>query len=148
MRAVQIKNHGAPEALELVEIPNPKVNSTEVLVRNDFAGVNYIDVYQRSGMYPMSLPFTLGLEGAGEIVALGDSVTDLKIGDRVAWGWAKNSYAEYVSIPKDSAVLIPAGISTQVAAAAMMQCITAHYLANSVYQAKSGDTALAHAASG
>jgi NADPH2:quinone reductase len=148
MRAVQIRNTGGPEALIPAEIPTPKINSTEVLVRNDFAGVNYIDVYQRSGMYPMSPPATLGLEGAGEIVALGDLVTDLKIGDRVAWGWAKNSYAEYVALSQDSAVLIPAGISTQVAAAAMMQCTTAHYLVTSVYQAKSGDTALVHAASG
>ncbi|SCX15201.1 quinone oxidoreductase [Candidatus Aquiluna sp. UB-MaderosW2red] len=148
MRAVQIESHDGPEALILVEVPTPIINSTEVLVRNDFAGVNYIDVYQRSGMYPMSLPATLGLEGAGEIVALGDSVTDLKIGDRVAWGWAKNSYAEYVAISQDSAVIIPAGISTQVAGASMMQCTTAHYLATSVFQAKSGDTALVHAASG
>jgi NADPH2:quinone reductase len=148
MRAVQIRNAGGPDALIALEIPTPKINSTEVLVRNDFAGVNYIDVYQRSGMYPMTLPATLGLEGAGEIVALGDSVTGLKMGDRVSWGWAKNSYAEYVSISQDSAVLIPAGISTQIAAAAMMQCTTAHYLVTSVYQAKSGDTALVHAASG
>jgi NADPH2:quinone reductase len=148
MRAVQIRNAGGPEALMALEIPTPKINGTEVLVRNDFAGVNYIDVYQRSGMYPMTLPVTLGLEGAGEIVALGDSVTGLKMGDRVSWGWAKNSYAEYVSISQDSAVLIPAGISTQIAAAAMMQCTTAHYLVTSVYKAKSGDTALVHAASG
>jgi NADPH2:quinone reductase len=148
MRAVQISNHGGPEVLESIETETPTPQGSEILVRTEFAGINYIDIYQRGGMYPMSLPVTLGLEGGGQVVEVGDLVKSFKVGDRISWGWAPGSYAEFVLVSEEKAVRIPDGISTAVAAASMMQCITAHYLVTSVYKAQPGDTALVHAAAG
>lgn len=148
MRAVEIKRSGGAEVLDLVELAPPVCSPSQVLVRNSWAGVNYIDVYQRSGAYKMDFPQTLGLEGAGEVVEVGSAVTLVAKGDRVAWGWAQGSYAELVAVEESKAVPIPDGTATSTAAASMMQCITAHYLATSVYEAKSGDTALVHAAAG
>jgi NADPH2:quinone reductase len=148
MRAVQISSSGGPEVLSLTEVEKPEPAPTQLLVRNLWAGINYIDIYQRSGRYPLEYPVTLGLEGSGEVVAVGSDVTTFKVGDLVCWGWAQGSYAEYTLVNQDKAVQVPSGVSMDIAAAAMMQGLTAHYLITSVYQATSGDYALVHAAAG
>jgi NADPH:quinone reductase len=148
MRAVQISSAGGPEVLSLTEVEKPEPAPTQLLVRNVWAGINYIDIYQRSGRYPLEYPVTLGLEGSGEVVAVGSDVTTFKVGDLVCWGWAQGSYAEYTLVNQDKAVQVPSGVSMDIAAAAMMQGLTAHYLITSVYQATSGDYALVHAAAG
>jgi NADPH2:quinone reductase len=119
-----------------------------VRVRVRAAGVNFIDVYFRTGLYPRPLPFVSGLEGAGVVESLGSGVTTLAVGDRVAWASAPGSYAEAVVAPADRLVRVPAGIADDVAAAAMLQGMTAHYLATSTYPLKKGDTCLVHAAAG
>jgi NADPH2:quinone reductase len=148
MRAVQISSAGGPEVLSLTEVQKPEPAPNQLLVRNLWAGINYIDIYQRSGRYPLEYPVTLGLEGSGEVVAVGSDVTTFKVGDLVCWGWAQGSYAEYTLVNQDKAVQVPSGVSMDIAAAAMMQGLTAHYLITSVYQATSGDYALVHAAAG
>lgn len=148
MRAVQISTAGGPEVLTLNTVPRPEPGPKQVLVKNHWSGINYIDIYQRSGRYPLEYPVTLGLEGSGEVVALGSDVSTFKVGDRVCWGWAQGSYAEYTLVNEDKAYEVPGGVSMDIAAAAMMQGLTAHYLVTSVYQATSGDFALVHAAAG
>ena len=148
MRAVQISGAGGPEVLSLTEVEKPEPAPNQLLVRNLWAGINYIDIYQRSGRYPLEYPVTLGLEGSGEVVAVGSDVTTFKVGDLVCWGWAQGSYAEYTLVNQDKAVQVPSGVSMDIAAAAMMQGLTAHYLITSVYQATAGDFALVHAAAG
>jgi NADPH2:quinone reductase len=148
MRAVQISSAGGPEVLALTEVQKPDPGPKQLLVKNSWAGINYIDIYQRSGRYPLEYPVTLGLEGSGEVVAVGSDVTTFKVGDLVCWGWAQGSYAEYTVVNEDKAVQVPSGVSMEVAAASMMQGLTAHYLITSVYQATSGDYALVHAAAG
>ena len=118
------------------------------MVRVHVAGVNYIDTHQRTGRYPLDLPVTLGLEGVGEVVSLGEGVDHLALGDVVAWAWAQGSYAEFALVSQDKAVIVPEGIAMDDAVSAMMQGITAHYLTTSVYDAQPGDTALVHAAAG
>jgi len=148
MRAIQLTNPGSPDILTDTTAAMPVPLDSQILVRNLWAGVNYIDTYQRSGRYPLDLPVTLGLEGAGVITEVGSEVLGFERGNRVAWAWAQGSYAEYVAVPADKATLIPEGIPDDVACAAMMQGITAQYLVTSVYPAKEGDTALVHAAAG
>jgi NADPH2:quinone reductase len=134
--------------LSVDTIDEPTPGAGEILVANEFAGVNFIDTYQRSGRYPLPLPATIGMEGAGTVIGLGEGVTGFSVGDRVAWAWAQGSYADQVVVSADKAALIPDAIPTDVAAAAMLQGMTSHYLITSVYEAKKGDTALVHAAAG
>jgi len=134
--------------MELVELPVPTPKASEAVVRVAASGVNFIDVYQREGRYKVPLPFVLGQEGAGTITAVGTEVKSVKPGDRVAWTSVLGSYAEYVAVPADRLVPIPAGVTDQQAAAAMLQGMTAHYLVYDTYPLKRGETALVHAAAG
>ncbi len=134
--------------LAVSEIPTPEPGPGQLLVKTAWAGINYIDIYQRSGKYPMDYPATLGLEGSGEAVAVGSKDSNFKIGDRVCWSWGQGSYAEFTLVNEDKAFKVPDGVSMDIAAAAMLQGLTAHYLVTSVYKAKAGDFALVHAAAG
>ncbi len=148
MKAIFVSKTGGPEVLELRDHDPGAPAAGQVRVKVGAVGVNYIDVYFRTGLYPRPLPFVAGLEGAGTVDALGPGVTALAVGDRVAWSSVPNSYAEAVVAPVDRLVKVPAGIGDDVAAAAMLQGMTAHYLCRSTYVAKRGDTALVHAAAG
>lgn len=148
MRAVQVSERGGPEVLKVVELPDPSPAAGQIAVRVEAAGVNFVDVYQRTGLYQMPLPFVLGSEGAGTVVAVGDGVSRFKPGDRVAWPQYLGSYAERVVLPADRAVHVPDGVATDVAAAVMLQGLTAQYLATSTYPLEPGDTCLVHAAAG
>jgi len=148
MKAIQIKNPGGPEALELVDIPTPTPKSNEALVKLGAVGINFIDVYQREGRYKVPMPFIAGQEGAGMVTAVGADVKSVKVGDRVAWSSIQGSYAEFSTVPADKLVKIPQGVSDQQAAATMLQGMTAQYLCYSTYPVKSGNTVLVHAAAG
>jgi len=148
VRAIRIHTPGDSDALSVDTVDELAPGAGEILVTNEFAGVNFIDIYQRSGRYPLPLPATLGMEGAGTVAALGDGVTAFSVGDRVAWAWGQGSYADQVIVQADKAALVPDSITTDIAAAAMLQGMTAHYLITSVYEAKHGDIALVHAAAG
>jgi NADPH:quinone reductase len=148
MQAIRVHALGGPEVLELEEIDTPRPGPGEVLVRVEAAGVNYIDIYYRTGVYQEPLPSTLGREGAGVVEALGAGVTDFAPGDRVAWAMVPGSYAEYSLVPAHRLVPVPDGLSASDAAAAMLQGMTAHYLTRSTYPLKAGDSCLVHAAAG
>lgn len=148
MKAIQIKQTGDPEVMELAELPVPQPKANEAVVKLAASGVNFIDVYNREGRYKVPLPFVLGQEGAGVVSAVGSDVKSVKVGDRVAWTSILGSYAEYASIAADRLVPIPAGVTDQQAAATMLQGMTAHYLSHDVYPLKRGETALVHAAAG
>ncbi len=148
MKAIQVKQVGGPEAMELVELPVPQPKANEAVVKLAASGVNFIDVYFREGRYKAPLPFVLGQEGAGVVTAVGADVKSVKVGDRVAWSGLQGSYAEYAAVPADRLVPIPPGVSDQQAAAAMLQGMTAHYLSHDTYPLKRGETALVHAAAG
>src|SRR6266436_2428090 len=148
MKAIQVRQVGGPEALKLVELPVPEPKANEAVVKIVAAGVNFIDVYFREGRYKAVTPFVPGQEGAGEVVAIGRELTDVKVGDRVAYAMVQGSYAEYSAVPADRLVKVPPGVSYQQAAAAMLQGMTAHYLCHSTYPLKKGETALVHAAAG
>lgn len=148
MKAIQVKKTGGPEALELVEIPVPQPKPNEAVVKVAAAGVNFIDVYHREGRYPVALPFVIGQEGAGVVSAVGAEVKSVKTGDRVAWTSIMGSYAEFVAVPADRLVKVPQGVSDRDAAAAMLQGMTAHYLAFTTFPLKRGDAALIQAAAG
>jgi len=148
MKAIQVKQPGGPEVLEWVDVPVPEPKANEAVVKLAASGVNFIDVYQREGRYKVPLPFVLGQEGAGVVTAVGSNVTSLKAGDRVAWTGLLGGYAEYAAVPADRLVAIPAGVTDQQAAAAMLQGMTAHYLCHDTYPLKRGETALVHAAAG
>jgi NADPH2:quinone reductase len=148
MKAIQVAAPGGPEVLKLVDLPTPDPKANEVLIQIEAAGVNFIDVYFREGRYPAPLPFVNGQEAAGEVVAVGPEVLDLKPGDRVAYTGALGSYAEYAAMPADRLVKIPDELDFNQAAAAMLQGMTAHYLTHSTYPVKPGDTVLIHAAAG
>jgi NADPH:quinone reductase len=147
-RAIVVSGHGGPEALRLEEqkLAAPQTGQVSVAVRA--AGVNFIDVYFRTGLYPRPLPFVLGLEGAGVVESVGAGVTGVAAGDRVAWASAPGSYAERVVAAADALVKVPDGVSDEIAAAAMLQGLTAHYLAHGVRATLRGDVALVHAAAG
>ena len=130
----------------MLPVPEPKAN--EAVVKLAASGVNFIDVYQREGRYKVPLPFVLGQEGAGVVTAVGSNVTSVKAGDRVAWTGLLGGYAEYAAVAADRLVAIPAGVTDQQAAAAMLQGMTAHYLCHDTYPLKRGETALVHAAAG
>lgn len=148
MRAIRIHSFGGPEQLVMEDLPLPEPAAGQVRVRVEAAGVNFIDVYQRSGRYTGTLPFTPGMEGAGAVDAIGPGVGDLTPGVRVAWASVRGSYASMAIVPAEKLVRIPEGIETRAAAAAMLQGMTAHYLAHSTYPIHRGDTVLIHAAAG
>ena len=148
MHAIQVKGTGGPEALQYVEMEKPKPKSGEVLVRLEAIGVNFIDVYHRTGLYKLPLPITPGSEGAGVVDEVSGDVREFKKGDRVAWVMSPGAYAEYAIVAASKLVPIPNGVDFKVAASAMLQGMTAHYLAVSTYPLKKGDVALVHAAAG
>ena len=148
MKAIQVKQPGGPEAMELVDLPVPQPKANEAVVKLAASGVNFIDVYFREGRYKAPLPVVLGQEGAGVVSAVGPDVTSLKKGDRVAWCGLQGSYAEYAAVAADRLVSVPDGVTDQQAASAMLQGMTAHYLSHDTYPLKRGETALVHAAAG
>ena len=148
MKAVRVHKYGGPEVLTLEDIPVPEPKAGEARVKLEAIGVNFIDIYQRTGLYPLPTPFTLGSEGAGVIDAVGDGVTEVKKGDRVAYAMVLGSYAEHAIVPAWRLVPVPANIDAKSAAAIMLQGMTAHYLTYSTYPLKQDETALVHAAAG
>lgn len=148
MKAIQVSHTGGPEVLTLVDVPVPTPKPNEALVEIKASGVNFIDVYFREGRYPAPLPFINGQEAAGIVKDVGSEVSDLKPGDRVAYTSSLGSYAEFAAVPAARLVKIPAELSFEQAAAAMLQGMTAHYLLNGSYKLASGETALIHAAAG
>jgi NADPH2:quinone reductase len=148
MKAIRIHAPGGPEALTFDDVPEPTPGAGQALVKLAAAGVNFIDVYFRTGMYKAPLPLTLGLEGAGVVTAVGTGVTDVKVGDTGAWTGVPGSYAQMAVVPADRLVKLPPGVDPKVGAAAMLQGLTAHYLVRSSYPLKKGDTCLVHAAAG
>src|SRR5215469_10032673 len=147
MKAVRIHTFGGPEVLQLDEAPQTEPSENQALVRVMAAGINFIDVYQRTGLYKVPLPYTPGMEGAGTIEKVGPGC-DLAPGTRVAWAMAPGAYAEYTTVPAAKLVPIPDGVGFDAAAAVMLQGMTAHYLSESTFPAKSGDVALVHAGAG
>jgi len=148
MKAIQVKQPGGPEAMELVDVPVPQPGPGQALVKLAASGVNFIDVYFRTGLYKADLPVTLGSEGAGIVESVGPGVTEVAPGDRVAYAMARGSYAGYHVVPAAHLVKIPRHLDFVTAAAAMLQGMTAHYLTHSTYPLKAGDTCLVHAAAG
>jgi len=147
MQVIRIHRFGSADVLRGESIPMPEPSQGEARVKIEAAGINFIDVYQRTGQRG-ELPFTPGVEGAGVVDAVGAGVTEVKPGDRVAFASHPGSYAEYATVSGWKLVSIPNGVSTQQAAAAMLQGMTAHYLTHSTYSLQPGDTALIHAAAG
>ncbi|HXM66143.1 MAG TPA: quinone oxidoreductase [Candidatus Acidoferrum sp.] len=148
MKAIQVKQVGGPEAMQLVELPIPQPKANEAVVKLAASGVNFIDVYVREGRYKAPLPVSPGQEGAGVVTAIGADVHTVKVGDHAAWCGVLGTYAEYAAIPADRLVPVPNGVSDQQAAAVMLQGMTAHYLSHDTYPLKQGETALIHAAAG
>ncbi|MGO8951275.1 MAG: quinone oxidoreductase family protein [Ktedonobacterales bacterium] len=148
MRAIQVHEVGGPEKLKLDEVPMPEPGPGQVRVKLDACGVNFIDIYVRTGQYPAPLPRTLGTEAAGMVDAVGPDVTDIHLGDRVGSTEFTGAYAEYALAPAARLVRVPEGIDTRIAAAVLLQGMTAHYLTHSTFPLKSGDAALVHAAAG
>ncbi len=149
MKAIRINETGGPEILSYEDIETPEPGPGEALVKISAAGVNYIDTYQREGIYPKDLPFTLGQEGAGEVEATGDGVDEVSVGDFVAFASVMGTYAEYATVPASQ--LVPVNVTlveARVAAAIMLQGMTAHYLTHSTFPLEEGHTALVHAAAG
>jgi NADPH2:quinone reductase len=148
MKAIVVSQHGGPDALAVSDVPEPTITDTELLVQVSAAGVNFIDTYQRSGLYTMALPYIPGLEGAGTVLEVGSAVSGFAVGDNVGWTTNIGSYAEKVALASSKAVRVPDGINLHDAAQAMLQGITAHYLITSVHTIVPGDVALVHAAAG
>jgi len=148
MRAIRVERYGGPEVLQVQDLEPPHPAPGQVLVDVAACGVNYVDTYQRGGTYQVPLPFVSGVEGAGTVTALGEDVGDLKVGDRVGWVAAPGSYAEQVLLPADKAIPVPEGVSLELAAAVLLQGLTAHYLCTSTYPVQAGDATLVHAAAG
>jgi NADPH:quinone reductase len=148
MKTVRVHKYGGPEVLVVDDLPVPEPKAGEARVKIEAIGVNFIDIYQRTALYPLQTPFTLGSEGAGVVDAVGEGVTEVKNGDRVAYAMVLGSYAEYAIVPAWRLVPVPANINAKSAAAIMLQGMTAHYLTHSTYPLKQGETALVHAAAG
>lgn len=148
MKAIQIRQTGGPEVMTPAEIPVPEPKGGEALVKLRASGVNFIDVYYREGRYRIDLPFINGQEGAGIVERVGADVSSVRPGDAVAWCNVLGSYAEYAAVPADKLIRVPEGMGLKLAAAAMLQGMTAHYLSHDTFPLKSGDTALVHAAAG
>ena len=148
MKTIHVREPGGPEKMQLVEVPTPQAGPKQALVRMAAIGVNFIDVYFRTGLYKADIPVVLGNEGAGTVEAVGPEVTEVAVGDRVAWAMPRGSYGEYAVVPAAMLVRIPDGLDFQAAAAAMLQGMTAHYLTHSTFALKAGDSCLVHAAAG
>jgi NADPH2:quinone reductase len=148
MHAIQISEIGGPEVLKWAEVPSPLPGPGEVVVRLAAAGLNYVDTYFRTGLYPHELPLVPGMEGAGAVELLGAGVEGWRIGDRLAWADVGASYAERVAVPVERAVRVPEGVGTETAAATMLQGITAHYLATDTFPLGPGHRCLIHAGAG
>ncbi|MCS7026829.1 MAG: quinone oxidoreductase [Bryobacteraceae bacterium] len=148
MKAIRIHQVGGPEQMKLEEVETPRPAPGQVLVKIAASGVNFIDVYFRTGLYPAPTPFTPGMEAAGTVEAVGEGVTEFGVGDRVAYAMTRGSYAEYALVPAHSLVKVPDGLELETAAAAMLQGMTAHYLSHSTFPLNSEHTALIHAAAG
>jgi NADPH:quinone reductase len=148
MQAIRINQFGGPEVLQYEQVPVPEPGNGQVRVRIQSIGINFVDVYQRVGLYKPPLPFILGQEAAGVVDAIGAGVTEVKIGDVVGYTSVLGAYAEYAVIPAWRAVPVPSGVSTEQAAAVLLQGMTAHYLALDTFALHAGDTALVHAAAG
>ncbi len=148
MKAVRVHAPGGPEALRYEDVPEPVAKAGEAVVKVDGVGLNYIDVYVRTGLYKQATPFTVGFEAGGTVASVGPNVTDVKVGDRVAYTGVLGAYAQYAAVPAARLVRLPDGVSTKQGAAAMLQGMTAHYLACTTYPLKKGDLCLIHAAAG
>lgn len=148
MKAIRIHKHGGPEVLSFEEIPDPEPGPGQAVVKIEAAGVNFIDIYFRTGLYPAELPITNGQEGAGTVIGVGPGVTAVAVGDRVGYTGAHGSYAEYAVVAADRLVKVPDAIPTKTAAAALLQGMTAHYLSRSTFTLDSSHTALIHACAG
>jgi NADPH:quinone reductase len=148
MKAIQFQKHGGPEVLALVDLPMPEPKPNEAVVKITAAGVNFVDIYIREGRYPGKLPMVDGQEAAGVVSQVGGEVKSVNVGDRVAYTSVLGAYAESAAVPADRLVRVPDGVTDQQAAAVMLQGMTAHYLVNSTYPLRSGETALIHAAAG
>jgi NADPH2:quinone reductase len=148
MLAVQAREAGGPEVLEVIELSTPTPAPGQVLIRQEAAGLNFIDTYQRTGLYPVKYPAVLGAEGAGVVEAVGEGVSRFKAGDRVAWAGGGGGYAEYAVVAAGRVVAVPKGVTSQVAAGALLKGMTAEFLLRRCYQVKAGQTILVHAAAG
>ncbi|MEK6664811.1 MAG: quinone oxidoreductase, partial [candidate division NC10 bacterium] len=148
MKAIRVKTLGGPEVLTLEDIPDPKPGPGEAVVKLEAAGLNYIDVYYRTGLYKAQLPITLGVEGGGVVTEVGPNVAEVKAGDRVAYSGVLGSYAQFAAVPATRLVKLPEGLDGKAGAAAMLQGMTAHYLSHATYPLKPGDWCLVHAAAG
>jgi len=148
MKAIVVSHQGGPEVLEYTEALMPHIKEDEALIRIEAIGVNFIDIYHRSGTYQMTIPFKPGMEAAGMVEAIGEKATEVAVGQRVAYAMVLGSYAEYAAVPAWKLVPVPDTVSSQTAAAVMLQGMTAHYLTMSTYPLKAADTALVHAAAG
>ena len=148
MRAIVIPENGGPEVLRWEEVPEPEPGPGDLLVSVEAAGVNFIDIYHRRGLYQMELPLIPGQEGAGSVLAVGEEVDEFVPGDRVGWTDVLGSYSERVVVPASRAVPLPEGIDATTAAAVLLQGLTAHFLANDTFQLSAGDRCLIHAGAG
>jgi NADPH2:quinone reductase len=148
MLAIQIQRTGGPEVLETADLPVPEPGPGEILIRQEAVGLNFIDTYHRSGLYPMSLPAVLGTEGAGVVEALGEGVTRFSVGDAVGYAGGSGAYAEVRTLAAERAVKLPDGVSSRLAAAAMLKGMTAEFLVRRCYPVQAGEAILVHAAAG
>ncbi|WP_280442918.1 quinone oxidoreductase family protein [Nocardia brasiliensis] len=148
MRAIQVSEHGGPEVLHYAELPDPKIDADQLLVDVQATGINFIDTYIRTGRYPQDVPYVPGSEATGVVADVGADVTEFAVGDRVAWASAPGSYAERVAVRAAVAIKVPDGVEPPVAASALLQGMTAHYLLESIYTPEPGETVLIHAGAG
>jgi len=148
MRAVQIRRTGGPDVLDVVDLARPTVGAGQILVKHAAIGLNFIDTYQRSGLYPLELPTVLGREASGVVAAVGPGVTDFSPGDRVAYVTSGGAYADYNALPADNAILLPDAIDFETGAACMLKGMTAEFLAERIWPLSAGDDVLVHAAAG
>jgi NADPH:quinone reductase len=147
-RVVRAHKAGGPEVMQLDEVQLPAPGPGQALVRIEASGVNFIDIYHRSGLYPQPLPIAMGVEGAGTVEQVGSSVTEIRVGQRVAWTNVNGTYATHAVVPAEKLVPVTEGVSAKLAAAVMLQGMTAHYLCHSTYPVKEGDITVVHAAAG
>ncbi|MFN7939445.1 MAG: quinone oxidoreductase [Bryobacteraceae bacterium] len=148
MRAIRVHEVGGPEQMKVDQIDVPSPGPKQALVKIDTSGVNFIDIYFRTGLYKADAPFTLGMEAAGVVEAVGPDVTEVAVGDRVAYAMTRGSYAEYAVVPSATLVKVPDGVDLEAAASVMLQGMTAHYLSHSTFPLEKQHTALIHAAAG
>jgi NADPH2:quinone reductase len=148
MKAIRISQYGGPQEMQVWEMDTPEPKEGEVRVHMEAIGVNYIDIYHRTGLYALELPFTPGMEGAGEVDAVGPGVPDLRENDRVAFAMCQGTYGEYAIIPARKLIPLPSGISFMQAAAVLLQGMTVHYLTHDTFKVKANDRVLIHAAAG